>query len=117
MVLDIKGELYEATAGYRNTLGKVYVIDPEAVGDQFDPLYGRFTERQLYASAKYLLYEEGERDPIFIQRGMKMLTQLFLAAREENRLCRKFSCGDDVKRVALVGGGIRQLGYRIVWLP
>src|SRR5918995_1753803 len=84
IVLDIKGELYEATAGYRKTLGKVFVIDPDALGHQFDPLHGRFTERQLYASAKYLLYEEGERDPIFIQRGMKMLTQLFLAAREEN---------------------------------
>jgi type IV secretion system protein VirD4 len=85
IVLDIKGELYEATAGYRKTLGKVYVIDPDAVGHQFDPLHGRVTERQLYTAAKYLLYEEGERDPIFIQRGMKMLTQLFLAAREENR--------------------------------
>jgi type IV secretion system protein VirD4 len=85
VVLDIKGELYEATAGYRKTVGKVYVIDPEAVGDQFDPLQSRHTERELYASAKYLLFEEGERDPIFIERGMKMLTQLFLAAREENR--------------------------------
>ena len=85
-MLDIKGELYEATADYRRRLGKVFVIDPEAVGNRFDPLHGRYTERQLYASAKYLLYEAGERDPIFIQRGMKMLTQLFLAAREENRL-------------------------------
>src|SRR4029453_14934378 len=85
VVLDIKGELYEATASYRKTLGKVFVIDPEAVGNQFDPLHGRTTERELYAAAKYLLYEAGERDPIFIQRGMKMLTQLFLAAREENR--------------------------------
>jgi type IV secretion system protein VirD4 len=84
VVLDIKGELYEATAGYRKTLGPVFVIDPEAVGNQFDPLHGRVTERQLYAAAKYLLYEAGERDPIFIQRGMKMLTQLFLAARVEN---------------------------------
>jgi type IV secretion system protein VirD4 len=85
VVLDIKGELYEATAGYRKTLGKVFVIDPEAVGNQFDPLYGRTTERQLYAAAKYLLYEAGEREPIFIERGMKMVTQLFLAGREENR--------------------------------
>jgi type IV secretion system protein VirD4 len=85
VVLDIKGELYEATAGYRKTLGPVYVIDPEGVGNRFDPLHGRTTERQLFAAAKYLLYEAGERDPIFIQRGMKMLTQLFLAAREENR--------------------------------
>ena len=66
-------------------LGNVFVIDPEAVGHQFDPLHGRYTERQLYAAAKYLLYEAGERDPIFIQRGMKMVTQLFLAAQEENR--------------------------------
>jgi hypothetical protein len=86
VILDIKGELYEATAAYLQQRGhQIRVIDPEAVGDQFDPLYGRYTERQLYASAKYLLYEEGERDPIFIQRGMKMLTQLFLAAREDNR--------------------------------
>jgi type IV secretion system protein VirD4 len=86
VVLDIKGELYEATAGYRQTLGSVFVIDPEAVGNRFDPLHGRTTERQLYAAAKYLLYEAGERDPIFIERGMKMVTQLFLAARVENRL-------------------------------
>jgi type IV secretion system protein VirD4 len=86
VVLDIKGELYEATAAYRKTLGKVFCLDPEAVGHQFDPLHGHTTERELYASAKYLLYEAGERDPIFIQRGMKMLTQLFLAAWVENRL-------------------------------
>src|SRR4030095_13758840 len=85
VVLDIKGELYDATAAYRKTLGPVFVLDPEAVGNQFDPLYGRFTERELYAAAKYLLYEAGERDPIFIERGMKMVTQLFLAGREENR--------------------------------
>src|SRR5215217_4528316 len=85
VVLDIKGELYDATAAYRKTLGPVFIIAPEAVGNQFDPLHGRTTERQLYAAAKYLLYEAGERDPIFIQRGMKMVTQLFLAARVENR--------------------------------
>jgi type IV secretion system protein VirD4 len=85
VVLDIKGELYEATAGYRKTLGPVYVIDPEGVGNRFDPLYGRHTERQLYASAKYLLYQAGERDPIFIERAIRMVTQLFLAGREENR--------------------------------
>jgi Type IV secretory system Conjugative DNA transfer len=47
VVLDIKGELYDATAAYRKTLGPVFVIDPEAVGHQFDPLHGRTTERQL----------------------------------------------------------------------
>jgi type IV secretion system protein VirD4 len=85
VVVDIKGELYEATAGYRQTLGPVYVLDPEGVGNRFDPLAGRVTERQLYASAKYLLYQAGERDPIFIERAIRMVTQLFLAGREENR--------------------------------
>jgi type IV secretion system protein VirD4 len=85
VVLDIKGELFEATAGYRKTLGPVYVIDTEAVGNRFDPLHGRTTEQKLYAPARYLLYEAGERDPIFIERAIRMLTQLFLAAREENR--------------------------------
>src|SRR5436190_1569602 len=48
VVLDIKGELFEATAGYRKTLGPVYVIDTEAVGNRFDPLHGRMTEQKLY---------------------------------------------------------------------
>ena len=85
VVVDIKGELYYYTAGFRRTLGPVYVIDPEGIGNRFDPLHGRTTERQLYASAKYLLYQAGERDPIFIERAIRMLTQLFLSAREENR--------------------------------
>jgi type IV secretion system protein VirD4 len=86
VILDIKGELYEATAEYLRKQGhKIRVIDPTGVGNQYDPLYGKYTERELYAVAKYLLYEAGERDPIFIERGIKMVTQLFLAAREENR--------------------------------
>jgi type IV secretory pathway TraG/TraD family ATPase VirD4 len=32
IVNDIKGELFTATAGYRATLGPVYVIDPTGVG-------------------------------------------------------------------------------------
>jgi type IV secretion system protein VirD4 len=86
VILDIKGELYAATAAYLRQRGhKIMVVDPRGVGHQYDPLHGKSTERELYAVAKYLLYTEGERDPIFIERGIKMLTQLFLAGREENR--------------------------------
>ena len=86
VILDIKGELYEATAAYLRQRGhKIMVVDPRGVGNQYDPLRGKSTERELYAVAKYLLYTEGERDPIFTDRGIKMLTQLFLAGREENR--------------------------------
>ncbi len=86
VILDIKGELYAATAAYLRKRGhKIMVVDPRGVGNQYDPLRGKYTERELYAVAKYLLFTEGERDPIFIERGIKMLTQLFLAGREENR--------------------------------
>jgi type IV secretion system protein VirD4 len=86
VILDIKGELYEATAAYLRQRGhKIMVVDPRGVGHQYDPLLGKSTERELYTVAKYLLDTESECDPIFIQRGMRMLTQLFLAAREENR--------------------------------
>jgi type IV secretion system protein VirD4 len=70
VVLDIKGELYEETAAYLRKRGhKILVIDPTGVGNQYDPLYGKYTERELYAVAKYLLYTEGERDPIFMSGG------------------------------------------------
>jgi type IV secretion system protein VirD4 len=104
VVLDIKGELYDATAAYRKTKGPVFVIDPEAVGNQFDPLHGRTTERQLYAAAKYLLYEAGERDPIFIERAIRMLTQLFLAGREENK-----QAGHDKYRLLPYAGQLMNL--------
>ena len=84
VVNDIKGELFAQTAGYRNTLGKVYVIDPNGMGHRYDPLTCKKSERQLYSSATRLLFKPNERDPIFTKRATKMLTQLFLAARAEN---------------------------------
>jgi type IV secretion system protein VirD4 len=39
VVNDIKGELFDQTAGYRATLGKVFVFDPTGVGNRFDPLW------------------------------------------------------------------------------
>jgi hypothetical protein len=55
IVNDIKGELFNDTAGYRKTLGEVYVIDPEAIGHQYNPLKGKASEDELYASAEYLI--------------------------------------------------------------
>src|SRR5207248_6810484 len=84
IVNDLKGDLFSATAGYRSTLGDVFVIDPTGVGHRYDPLKSRITEDQLYSSAARLLFKPNERDPIFTQRATAMLTQLFLAARVEN---------------------------------
>jgi len=83
VVNDIKGELFQQTAGYRATLGKVFVIDPTGIGHRFDPLYGKHTEDELYSLASHLLFEAEERERIFTQRATVMLTQLFLAARME----------------------------------
>lgn len=83
VVNDLKGDLFTATAGYRSTLGEVYVIDPTGVGHRYDPLLSKTTEDQLYSASTRLLFKPHERDPIFTQRATTMLTQLFLAARVE----------------------------------
>src|SRR5216683_4300759 len=83
IVNDIKGELFTATAGYRSTLGQVFVIDPTGKGHCYDPLEGKHTEDELYALASHLLFEADERERIFTQRATDMLTQMFLASRIE----------------------------------
>jgi type IV secretion system protein VirD4 len=84
VVNDIKGELFTQTAGYRATLGKVFVIDPTGVGNRYDPLLSHTTEDALLSAATHLLFKSDETDgAIFTQRATVMLTQLFLAARRE----------------------------------
>jgi type IV secretion system protein VirD4 len=85
VVYDIKGELHRLTAGYRATLGPVYVLDPTGVGNQYDPFRGRVSESKLYAAANNLLFDprEGEGRS-FIERATKMLMIVFLAGREAN---------------------------------
>lgn len=84
IVNDIKGELFLSTAGYRRSLGPVFVIDPRGVGHSFDPLSERQSEDALYSSATQLLFQADEGEGrIFTQRAADMLTQLFLAARQE----------------------------------
>src|SRR3954451_9179383 len=87
VVNDIKGELFAQTAGYRATLGKVFVIDPAGVGHRYDPLQGKHTEDALFSVATNLLFRPDEGDgAIFTQRAINMLTQLFLAARLEDEV-------------------------------
>src|SRR5437867_2212016 len=60
IVNDIKGELFQATAGYRSILGKVYVIDPTGVGHCYDPLQEKKTEDAFLSAATHLLYQADE---------------------------------------------------------
>jgi type IV secretion system protein VirD4 len=84
IVNDIKGELFAATAGYRATLGKVYVIDPTGVGHCYNPLFEKKTEDDLLSAASHLLYQADEGEGrIFTQRATVMLAQLFAAAKLE----------------------------------
>ena len=57
IVNDIKGELFAQTAGYRATLGNVYVLDPKGHGHCFDPLHGKQTEDEFYSTATHLLFK------------------------------------------------------------
>jgi type IV secretion system protein VirD4 len=100
VVYDIKGELHRLTAGYRATLGPVYVLDPTAVGHQYDPFRGRVTESKLYAAAKNLLFDPREGEGrAFVEKGMQMLTIVSLAGREVNRKAGK----DDAALLPFVG--------------
>jgi len=58
IVNDLKGDLYDQTAGYRKTIGAVYRFDTRGYGDPYDPLQGKYEEDDLYALAKHLLYEQ-----------------------------------------------------------
>src|SRR5262249_54208004 len=84
IVNDIKGELFAATAGYRSTIGEVFVIDPTGIGHCYDPLAGKETEDALYSAATSLLFHANEGEgAIFTQRATGMLTQMFRAGRQE----------------------------------
>lgn len=84
LVNDIKGELFQQTAGYRSTLGPVFVLDPTGVGHRYDPMSGKQTEDALYSAATHLLFQADERDQIFTQRAIGMLAAIFAAAKKEH---------------------------------
>ena len=82
VVNDIKGDLFTQTAGYRKTLGEVYVIDPSGAANRYDPLLNKTGESELLSSATNLLHKADEGEgAIFTQRAIVMLTQIFIAAR------------------------------------
>ncbi len=85
IVNDIKGELFTATAGYRATIGQVYVLDPTGVGHRYDPLLAKHTEDAYLSAASQLLFQADEGEGrIFTERASVMLSQLFAAAKLEN---------------------------------
>ena len=83
IIFDIKREIYPKVAGYLETRGRLINIDlSRGLGDQYDPLQGHTSERELHKLAKHLVYDPNDKETIFSERGAKMVTQIFLAALE-----------------------------------
>jgi type IV secretory pathway TraG/TraD family ATPase VirD4 len=83
---DIKRELRAQTAGFRATKGPVYTFDPTGYGDRYDPFLGKESEDDLRDMAtKMLVHADEGENAIFTYRAVTMLTQLFLAARLEEK--------------------------------
>jgi type IV secretory pathway TraG/TraD family ATPase VirD4 len=81
IIFDIKREIYPKVAGYLATKGRVINIDlSKGLGNQYDPLQGHTSERELYKLAKHLVFDPHDKETIFSDRAAKMLTQVFLAA-------------------------------------
>ena len=81
IIFDIKREIYPKVAGYLATRGRLINIDlSRGLGNQYDPLQGHTSERELHKLAKHLVYDPHDKDTIFSERGAKMVTQIFLAA-------------------------------------
>jgi type IV secretion system protein VirD4 len=122
------GELHRLTSGAKAKNGKVFVIDPVApFGHRYDPLRGKQTETELYNAAKHLLYDPNEKEVIFTQRATKMLTQILLASRMEEkpplpyvRFMERLGLKDAAKRLytlspelarQFLGGDIKQTSF------
>lgn len=84
-VSDPKGELFTATAGWRQTLGPVYVVNPRGLGHRLDPVGIRHGPGALRQAATILMGDgSGEgHGAAFSQRAAYMLLLLFEAARLE----------------------------------
>jgi type IV secretion system protein VirD4 len=84
IINDIKGELYEKTAGYRAQIGDVYVLDPTGYGNHYDPYQGRLEDIDIQKIASQLLHGNTDTENgIFLARARKMQEQLATAAIRE----------------------------------
>src|SRR5918912_2143677 len=86
VAVDLKGELYQDSGGFRSTLGPVYVIDLRGNGDQYDPLRNCTDEESLYDAAKNILYDPHEGNGrSFTEWGILLEVLKWQACLELNR--------------------------------
>ena len=86
VAVDLKGELYQDSGGFRSTLGPVYVIDLRGFGHQYDPFRGLTKEESLYDAAKNILYDPHEGNGrSFTEWGILLEVLKWQACLELNR--------------------------------
>jgi type IV secretion system protein VirD4 len=87
VVIDIKGEFYNKTSGYRHQVmkQKVYALNPSsgAPTNQFDPFAERDTPEQLQATAETILNPDADgSNKAFALRASFALLAMMLVAKE-----------------------------------
>jgi type IV secretion system protein VirD4 len=86
VAVDLKGELYQESGGFRSTLGPVYVIDLRGLGHHYDPLRDCTNEERLYDAAKNILYDPHEGSGrSFTEWGILLEVLKWQACLELNR--------------------------------
>ena len=90
VVLDIKGELYRRTSGWRSRLGDVYVLSTEGRasynGTQLDPIkLMSYSPEGLRSAAELILDSQQDRDPVFAQRASILLHAAFSGAQQQGK--------------------------------
>ncbi len=84
VVSDIKGELFELTAGYRQQEfgSRIIVLDPSGMGHHYDPVVDLLDlPNGLQNAADLLMQPAQDKDPAFAQRGANGFQAAALAAR------------------------------------
>jgi type IV secretion system protein VirD4 len=85
VTVDMKGELYRDTAGYRSTFSSIVVLNPRGIGYQYDPFADIGTDiESLRAAAEILVIDPNDRDPIFAQRALSAVTAALRGAYLED---------------------------------
>lgn len=82
IVIDLKGEFFRLTAGWRSSFGRVIVLDPRGNGTPYDPIAHLATsEEDLSAAATIILtpHRDGQNS-IFAAAAVPALVAMFRAA-------------------------------------
>ena len=82
ILVDIKGELFADTSGFRSYIGDTYVLHPEGHGHRYDPISDIGSNPDaLRSAAVQLIKDPFDNDPIFADRAVPLMIAALRAAR------------------------------------